>query len=159
MVAFFVSGMSLPLLLPRHEGRDHSVASFVSGVSLPLPCPFYTTQTRRTRPQRRVLRVWDVADTPDLKTRPYSRVLRVWGVPATFPAPSTAQTRRSRPCGRVLRVWGIPPTTSGLFPQFSFNPDTKMRVFVSGVFPYISIYISILHIISNKIPIRVFFKK
>jgi len=56
-VAFFVSGWSLSpslhLLPPRHEERDHRVAFFVSGV---FPSP-PTTQTRRTRPPGRVLRV------------------------------------------------------------------------------------------------------
>ena len=59
-VAFFVSRVFPPTSThPRHEERDHQVAFFVSGVFPPPP----TTQTRRTRPQGRVLRVWGISST------------------------------------------------------------------------------------------------
>ena len=62
-----------------------------------LPSPF-TTQTRRTRPPGRVLRVWGVPITfyhPDAKnTTPGSCSLRL-ECPSPFPSPSTPQTRRT----------------------------------------------------------------
>ncbi len=75
----------------RTPEHDHKVLWSRSGVWASFP----TTLTRRTRPQCRVPRVRDVANTPDMKTRPQCRVFRVWGVPP----PSTAQIRRARPYG------------------------------------------------------------
>ena len=66
MVAFFVSGMSLPLLLPRHKECDDRVAFFVSGMLL-TPS---TAQTRRSRPCGRVLRAQGI---PPTTSRPRHR--------------------------------------------------------------------------------------
>ena len=74
----------------------------------------------------RALRVWDVADTPDMKTRPSGRVLRVWGVSLPFPPLSTTQTQRTRPQCHVLRVWVVSHT-----PDMETRP--QCRVFMSGV--------------------------
>ncbi len=80
---------------PRHENATPVSRFRVRDDPAPLPLPS-TTQTRRMRPYGHILRVWDVADTPNMKMRPQCRVLRVWGVPAPFPLPSTTQTRGGR---------------------------------------------------------------
>src|SRR6266545_6807925 len=116
-------------------------------------------------------------------TQPYGRVLHVWGVPAPIPPPCTSPDTKNTTVGsrhsclhpslhlyhpdtKNATTWSrsshlavFPQQPLDRSPQFSFNPDTKMRrVFVSGVFPYLD-YFSILYILSRKIQIMSFLKK
>ena len=79
------------------------------GVSLPFSPPS-TTQTQRTRPHGRILRVWVVFHTPYMNTRPPALCSSCLGCPTTLPTTHYHPDTKNATTGSCFSFLGCPST-------------------------------------------------